>query len=116
ERERLSKAAGVVHGDLRRLGWRLAFDVHDAHAVRRLFVERDGVETRRDVRIEVRRAPDLVEELRRDRADRDETALRLVLRDDGRPVGRDLRDRETGTLQSGHLLEEGVVAAGALRA
>ena len=87
-----------------------------SHAVRPVVAERDGVEAGHDVGVEVALAADLVEELRGDGAAIDPATRARVLGDDGRAVGRDLRDREAGVAQVGDLGEEGVVAAGGLRA
>ena len=91
EREGVAIAAEVVDADLQVLGRRLTADHADGHAVGAVVPEGDGVEAGHDVRVDVARAPDLVQELRGDRADVDPTARARVLRDDRRTVGRDLR-------------------------
>ena len=66
----------------------------------------DRVEARGHVGVRVRRPGDLVEQLRGDRADRDEAAGAGVLGDDEAAVGVHLGDREAGVREPRHLAEE----------
>ncbi len=78
--------------------------------------QRDRVEQCGGIGVGVRRSADLVEELGGHRPDRHQPAGAGVFRDDARTVGEHLGDREPRVLEVRDLLEEGVVAAGALGA
>ena len=116
EAHRVAPAAGEVHGDLERRRRRLAARARAAHAVAPSSTSRDGVEARDHVGVEVARAVDLVEQLRRDGADVDAPAGAGVLGDDERAVLVHLGDGEAQRPRPVDLLEEAVVAAGRLRA
>src|SRR6185503_19544363 len=96
----------------RRGGRRLAAHARYAHAVRAFLLETDRIEARGDVRVQVAGPLDLVEELRGDGPDRDESAGAGVLGHDEGAVGMHLGDRKTDPRDVGHLAEEGIVAAG----
>ena len=115
EGDGVAPAAGQVGGDLQRRGRGLAPGPADPHAVGPLLGEGDGVEPGHRVGAQVARAGDLVEELGGDRADGDRAPGPGVLGDDRRAVGRQLGEGEPDPGQARHLLEEGVVAAAALR-
>src|SRR5581483_3643263 len=96
QRERLTQTARVIHRDLCRLRRRFTFHIRNADTVRSDLFKPDRVETRTYVWIEISRRADLVQKLCGHGADGYEPAVRVVLRDNGRTVGRDLRDREPG--------------------
>ena len=73
---------------------RLADGAADAHAVRPVLRELNGVETADHIGIGIRRRADFVEQLRCDGSDGDDAAGASVLGDDTRTVGRHFCDRE----------------------
>ncbi len=109
-------AAEVVEAQLGVGGRRLALDPGDSHAVGPVRRQADRIEARGDVRIEIARAADLVEELGRDGADGHEAARLRVLGDDELARGLHLGQGKPDPRVGGDFLEEGVVAAAALRA
>ena len=94
---------------------RLAPHAADPHPVRAVLGQLDAVEARHGVRAEVARAADLVEQLRRHRSHRDGAPGPRVLGHHRAPVGVHLGDGEADPLSPWDLVEEGVVAAAALR-
>ncbi len=82
----------------------------DANPVGRDLIELDRVEPGDHVGAEVRRSADLVQQLRRDGADRHLAAGAVVLADHRRAVGGDLDPREAEPGHARHLGEERVVA------
>ena len=121
-RERVAVPAEFVHRHLERRRWRLAAHARHAYAIGRDLFQFDRVEPRRHVRSEVLGTTDLVEQLRRDRADRHRSAGVVVLADHARSVGGDLGPRESEPRPPADvdhaldLLEERVVASRDLRA
>ncbi len=84
--------------------------------IRTLLVEPNRVEPHGGVGVGVLETLDLVEQLCSDRAHGDRATGAGVLGDDRRTVVLDLGDGEARVFEPGDLLEERVVAAGALRA
>ena len=105
ERHLVAIAAQVVQADFDRRRRRLAAHAGDAHAIGPLLLELDRVETGHHVGIDVGRLVDFVQQLGRDRADRDQPAGALVLGDHARTVFVHLGDRKAGMLEAGHLAE-----------
>ena len=117
ERHPVAIPALVVDRHLGRGRRRLAACAADAHPVGADLLEVEGVEAGDDIRVGVRGRPDLVQQLRRHRVDRDRAAGVGVLGDHRRAVGVDLGDREAERRrQVGELREEGEVPSGRLGA
>ena len=114
ERHRVAPAGVEVRRHLQRRRGRLAPHARDAHPVRSHLGQLDRVEARHGIRAQVAGTGDLVEQLRRHRADRHRPAGAGVLGDDRRTVRVQLGQRETDPVAPGNLLEEGVVPAAAL--
>ena len=115
-RRGVAVAAEHVQRDLEGVRRRAAPGAGQRDPVRAGLLQPDGVEVRDDVRVEVGGIADLVEQLSRHGAGRDEPAGAVVLGDDAAAVGGDLGDRESGVAAVGDLRQEAVVAAGGLRA
>ena len=104
-----------VHRDLEVSGWTLTPRARDANAIGTLLAQLHRVESCRDVGAEIARRADLIEQLRRDRADRDRSPGAGMLGDDRRTVRLNLGDGKPGPFEAGDLGEEGVVPACRLR-
>ena len=92
-------------------------DTADPHPVGADIVEVDRAEVGDDIGVQVVRPADLVEQLRSDGADADQTTGAGMLGDDARAVVVDLGEWEAGRCgEVGDLIEEAVVASARLRA
>ncbi len=109
-------AAEAGAADLEHRRRRLAAHPADPHPVGPRLGQRDGVEAGGDVGARVAGTADLVEQLRGDGAQRDRATGTRVLGDHTAAVRVHLRQRKARMAEIGDLGEEGVVAAGGLRA
>ncbi len=118
EDDLVAEAAEAVEADLEGGRRRLPAHALDTDPVGALLGEAHGVEAGGDVGPRIPGAGRLVEELCRDGAEVDDASGAVVLGDHGAAVGTQFGEREAGAAQPGArvLGEEGVVAAGGLRA
>ena len=111
ERGGVAIATDVVQADLQVLRAWLAAHPGYPHSIGRLLLELDRVEAGLHVRVQIGGLGDLVEQLSRHGSYRDAASGAWMLGDDEAPILFDLDEREAGVVETGYLLEEGIITA-----